>query len=252
MREFSQQELQEIFRAQDELREQGLIVDDKDGKSLVDHNAERIGAYFTSNPQLPVTIATVLAAVEQMKNQLNWKSREQFNFDGIYAGLTSQEKEAFNSWVRPQRLVNHYANNVAILKYLKQSQRYEVNHRTLLQAAVDRIAPQLEWEPLPRQVSERGHKDDGSGFLSKDHDPQYRAGRLNHAYVEPGSKQDPTPSLDQSEARWREMALALRGNTHSKNAELERIHGRSWRETYELRKKALYKNPVIITKMGAA
>ena len=110
----------------------------------------------------------------------------------------------------------------------------------------------LHFTQAPRRVDPRQYADDGTGFLHDEKNLRYRNGKLNHAHVEPGTKQETMSSLDPSEARWQEMAEALRGNTHSKNAELERIRGKNWRETNELRKKALNANPVIVTKMGVA
>src|SRR5712671_4085549 len=242
MRQFNQDEINAVFQAEQQLRAKGLIVDEADGKEEAAHNAERIMAFFDLNVKTPVTVQNVLAACEQMRDQMKWKPQEQIEFENIYSTLTSQEKDAFDSWSRPQRLINNCANNLAVLKYLKLSQRYEVNARTLLQASAQRIAAQLEWEPAPEQSSGRPrHADDGTGFLHQDKNPRYRNGRINHAYVEPGSKeadkQQPT-----SDSWQRVTEILARSGTHSQQAQLQAIInqnlGKQWREIHSLVQKA--------------
>jgi hypothetical protein len=235
-RQYTQQELQHFVEAEHILRTKGLIVDDEDGKTLVNHNAERIAAYFDLNPQTSINVQTVLKACEDMHAQMRWKPEEQIAFQNIYATLNPQEKQAFNSWVRPQRLINNDRNNAAILVYLKQNQRYEVNHRTLLQASVDRIATQLEWQPTPKTVDPRRHTDDGSGFLRDEKNPRYRNNRINHAYREPGTE---APKATTPASAWQQLAEGLlRQGTHSQQAAYREIHDRgiaqnkSFREIY--------------------
>jgi hypothetical protein len=235
-RQYTQEELQHFVEAEHILRTQGLIVDDKDGKDLVNHNAERIAAYFDLNPQTSINVQTVLKACEDMHDQMRWKPEEQIAFQNIYATLNPQEKQAFNSWVRPQRLINNDRNNAAILVYLKQNQRYEVNHRTLLQASVDRIATQLEWQPTPKTVDPRRHTDDGTGFLRDEKNPRYRNNRINHAFKE---RQQEAPTQATPPDAWRQLAdTLLRHGTHSQQAAFRQIYetgisaGKSWRTIY--------------------
>ena len=97
-REFSEQEQQAIIQAEQQLRANGLIVDDADGKEQMDHNAERILAYFDLNKTTPVTVQSVVAAVQQMKDQLNWKTPAQMEYDKAYGALTSDQQNQFGSW----------------------------------------------------------------------------------------------------------------------------------------------------------
>jgi hypothetical protein len=231
---YNEHELQQFINAEHPLRTRGLIVDEKDGKESVDHNAERIGAYFDLNPQTPINVQAVLKACDNMREQMHWKPEDQIAFENIYATLNPQEKQTFDSWVRPQRLINNDRNNAAILEYLKQNQRYEVNHRTLLQASADRIPAQLEWQPIPERVDTRQHVDDGSGFLRDDKNPRYRNGKLNHAYKEPGTETPKVSTPDQS--GWQELCQKmLSSGPHSRQAEMLRLYttpGKTYREIY--------------------
>jgi hypothetical protein len=212
-------------------------VDDNDGMSLVNHNAERIAAYFHLNVQNPINVQTVLKACDDMRDQLRWKPEDWVRFENIYATLNSQEKQAFDSWVRPQRLINSHRNNAAILEYLKQNQRYEVNHRTLVQASVDRIPMKLEWQPIPERVDTRQHVDDGTGFLRDEKNPRFRNGKINHAYKEPGIQE--TPKVNTPTDAWQQLTEGLlRTGAHSQQAAYREIYERglaqrkSFREIY--------------------
>jgi len=249
MREFTKQELNAVAQAEQQLREQGLILDNEDGKEAADHNAERVSAFFELNRHVPVTVESVLAAVQQMRDQLRFKLQEQVQFERLFNNLGQDEQRAYKAF-RQSGLIDDHHNGAMLLGFLA-GRKMPVDHSNLVYA-LKGIAPQLHWEQREQVSSGRpGHEDDGKGFLPEEKNPRYRNGKLNHAYDEPGSKQAVNSQLNPSEARWREMAEALRGNTHSKNAELQRIHGRSWRETYELRKRALNANPAIVTRMGA-
>jgi hypothetical protein len=232
-RQYTQEELQQFIEAEHILRTRGLIVDDQDGRASVNHNAERIAAYFDLNPQTSINVQTVLKACEDMRDQMRWKPEEQIAFQNIYATLNPQEKQAFDSWLRPQRLINNDRNNAAILAYLKQNQRYEVNHRTLLQASVDRIATQLEWQPIPDRVDNRQHQDSGS-FSPKVNDRSVVGGRRNHAFNNEPERGAPKVA---SPDAWQEMCQKMLGvGPHSRQAEFLAIYtspGKTFRQIYQ-------------------
>lgn len=221
-RKYSQQELQQFIEAEQVLRTRGLIVDEKDGKEFVDHNAERIAAYFDLNFHIPISVQTVLKACDDMRDQMRWKSEDQTAFENIYTTLSPQERQAFDSWLRPQRLINNDRNNALILEYLKLSQRYEVNHRTLLQASVDRIPLQLEWQPILERVDIRQHQDTGS-FAPKTNDRSVVGGRKNHAYQFEGNREVPKPAAPDA---WQEMCanILLGSYSHSQQAALKNLY----------------------------
>src|SRR6267154_1048809 len=98
MREFSKDELNAVVQAEQQLREQGLIVDNDDGKEAADHNSERISAFFELNTNVPVTIESVLAAVQQMRDQLKFKSPAQMVYDAEYSKLNKTQQDSFGAW----------------------------------------------------------------------------------------------------------------------------------------------------------
>ena len=258
-RQYTQDDINAMTAAETALRARGLIVDEADGAESK-LNADQIVKFFDLNPTIQVTQAAILDAVERMKNQMYWKSAVRIEADEVISHLTPEQKQTALEWFKRQkRLVTDgdegYKNVAEIIGWLV-ARKYPITEQSLQTALtnVQNTRGTITWKPAPTQESQGrpGHKDDGQGFMNKGTDPRYRGGKLNHAYQEPGSKQETPKNLDPSEAQWKAMAEALRGNTHSKNAELEHIHGRTWRETYELRKKALNVNPVTITRMGAA
>jgi hypothetical protein len=222
-----------LVAAENELREAGLSVDDPTEGV---HNADILKAFFDSNPQAAMTPQNIRAAcMGVLKAQLHWLDSEQVEFNKIWAILSSTEQAAFTAWQRPRRLINNLSNNLAVLRYLKLSQKYTVDSRTLLQASADRIAASLEWEAAPIVADPRQHTSSGA----PKEDPRYhKDGRRNHAYREPGSKKE-APKNSTPDA-WETMAnkLANQGVTHSQQAafrqtlEQGRVQGKSYRQIY--------------------
>lgn len=66
------------------------------------HNVERITAFFNLNVHVPVTVQSIVAAVEQMRNQMKFKSAIQQAFDKIAAQLLDQGRDLL-SWIPRQR-----------------------------------------------------------------------------------------------------------------------------------------------------
>ena|ERR1700680_3220403 len=233
MRQYTQQEINALVQAEAELRSQGLDVDGKIGEQ----NADTVKNYFEQNLSVTVTTQSIRVAVfGVLKEQLHWLTQEELAFNNIWATLSSQERDAFNSWVRPRRLIDNLSNNTTILRYLKESQRYPVDAHYLALASTQRIASQLEWEPEPRPVDPRQHTDNASRF-SKDRDPSMRGGKKNHAYVEPGTKE--TPKTNAPVEAWESMTRGLLGyGSHSQQAALQQVcdqaraSGKEWRQVY--------------------
>jgi hypothetical protein len=230
---FTQLEATAFAQAEPELRAAGLDVDDpKNGAA----NADLVASFFDQNPQASVTVQSIRAAVfGVLKDKLVWKSLDEVEFAKVWVTLTSLEQGNFNSWQRPARLINNLRNNLAVLRYLKESQHYPVDAHYLELASTQRIAPQLEWEFAPR-IDPRQHKSDGS-FMPKDSDPNIRAGRRNHAYQEP-SKQE-APKTNAPVDAWETMAKNMLGyGSHSQQIALKQVFdqaraaGKEWRQVY--------------------
>jgi hypothetical protein len=221
-------------------------------------NVIAIGDYIIDLWKEEITEHTLSVALEKLREagRITFYTPVQAKYKKI-AAEDIERANQLNAWFHSQANTSllkdgdeGLENQAALLVELRGR---EISQKTI-QDAAGRLSYRsgLHFVPVSRPVDPRQHKDDGSGFLRDEKNPRYRNGRINHAYQEPGSQQETPKNLDPSEARWREMAEALRGNTHSKNAELERIQGKNWRETYELRKKALNVNPVTIGKFGVA
>jgi hypothetical protein len=230
------------------------IVNDESQAGLA--NGDQIGNYIVFQWGEDITPATLAVALEKLRDRIAFYTPAQAKYK-VIADEDITRANKLDDWFKGPgntSLVKTgeeaFENSAALLIELRGREISAKN----IHDAIGRISFKsgLHFVPSPRRMDPRQHQDQGEGFISKDADPHYRRGKLNHAYQEPGSKQEAPKSLDPSEAQWRAMAEALRGNTHSKNAELEGIHGKNWRETYELRKRALNVNPVTITKFGVA
>src|SRR6266700_8076506 len=102
MRDLTQTEINEVLQAEQKLRHSGLIVDEADGKEDMDHNTERILAFFDLNVNTPVTVQTILSACEQMRDQLRWKSGAQMEYEKLYNQLAKSQQDQFGSWWHKQ------------------------------------------------------------------------------------------------------------------------------------------------------
>src|SRR5882762_4504768 len=168
-REFSQQEEQIVLQAVEQLRAEGLIVNDVDGTTEVNHNAERIMAFFDLNLTIPVTVKTVLEACQQMKNQMKWKSRLQMEYEQLYNQLTKDQQDQFGGWWHSFSTKNTivtegeqgYQNAVSVLKWSKGR---SLDSRTLDLAVSNLLQSRgMHLVPIREQVSSGrpGHTDDG-------------------------------------------------------------------------------------------
>jgi hypothetical protein len=244
-REYTQQELQQIIEAENILRTRGLIVDDKDGKELAAHNAERIAAYFDLNLQTPIDVATLLKACDDMRDQMYWKSAAQMEADEVISHLKPDQAQIALGWFKRQtRIVTEgdegYKNVAEVIGWLI-ARKYAITEQGLQTALTNVQATRgtITWKEAPKQESQGrpGHKDDGSGFLRDEKNPRYRNGKINHAYQEPGKQE--APKNNTSVDAWESLAKQLlnRG-THSQQAAFRATYdhavaqGKSWREIY--------------------
>jgi hypothetical protein len=232
--------------------EHRIITDGEAGNA----NGNQIGEYIAVTWGEDITPATLAVAFEKLRDRLTFYTPAQAEYKMV-ADQEPDRASQFNAWFTSRAntsLVTDgeegFQNETILLAELRGR---DINPKNI-QDAIGRASFKsgLHFVQAPRPVDPRQHKDDGSGFLRNEKNPRYRNGRINHAYVEPGSKQETQKNLDPSEAQWRSMAESLCGNSHSKTAEIQRIHGKNWRETYELRKKALNTNPVLVNRYGAA
>ena len=248
MRQYTNQELHQFIEAESGLRDKGLIVDDEDGKAFVEHNAERISAYFDLNPQTPINVQTVLKACEQMRSQMHWKSPAQMEYDAVYALLTPAEKDTFGAWwfspsTKKTILIDGeegFSNAAKILKWMRGKSFTAQNFHL----AISNLASthgSLYWAQTPKQPDPRQHSGDASFMKKSDTNLTARdhaARRTADAASASGNK--PAPATD-----YRKLAESVTtGRTHSDSLRLQKFFvirpGTSeidWQETYLQRKR---------------
>jgi hypothetical protein len=228
MREYTQQELQAVMEAEQQLRVRGLIVDDSDGKDAVAQNSERISAFFELNKNVPLTVQTILAACEQMREQMRWKSSAQVEYETLYNQLSQAQKDQFGAWwfspsTKKTILIEGeegFNNAVKILQWMRgrtfDSQTFNL--------AVTNLASThgLHWAPTPRRTDPRQHQQDGKGFMSKDSvnltARDHAAKRAAQSAVAAGDK-PAAPATD-----YRALAESTTtGRTHSDSLRLQKL-----------------------------
>ena len=239
MREFSQQELQAVMQAEEQLRAQGFIVDNEDGKEAADHNSERISAFFELNKNVPVTVESVLAAVQQMRDQLRFKPQEQVQFERLFKNLGQDEQRAYKAF-RQSGLIDDHHNGAMLLGFLA-GRKMHVDHSNLVYA-LKGIAPQLHWEEREQVSSGRpGHTSDGKGMFSKD-DTNLSARdhqkRTQAAADTAAGRTTPTPGTD-----YVKLCDEIRASTHSKTEQLRKMFVTNgseidYEQTYYARRRA--------------
>src|SRR6267378_6194639 len=153
MRQFTEQELNAVVQAEQQLRAQGLILDNDDGKEAADHNSERVSAFFELNKNIAVTVESVVAAVQQMRDQLRFKPQEQVQFERLFNNLGQDEQRAYKTF-RQSGLIDDHHNGAMLLGFLA-GRKMHVDHSNLVYA-LKGIAPQLHWEQREQVSSEIG------------------------------------------------------------------------------------------------
>ncbi len=218
-REFSQQELQAVMQAEAQLREQGLIVDNDDGKEAADHNSERISAFFELNTHISVSVESVLAAVQQMRDQMRFKPQEQVQFERLFNILGQDEQRAYKAF-RQSGLIDDHHNGAMLLGFLA-GRKMHVDHSNLVYA-LKGIAPQLHWEEREQVSSGRpGHTSDGKGLFSKS-DTNLSARDHQKLSAEAAAKASGKPTPAQG-TDYRALADSVQGSTHSKTEQIQKM-----------------------------
>ncbi len=248
MRQFSEKDVAAIDEAEKQLRVQGkfLISDPKDGQENVDHNVERIGAYFTLNSSIPVTVETVLKAFDLMSDQLRWKSKAQVDYETAYNALSRSQQNSFGAWWFTQKHVlilegdGGYDNAAAILHWMK-GRSFDPRQFAL---AVSNLAATRGLHMVHQSSFHPGrHSGSDASFMKKSEtnltERDHATNRAADAAAASGNKQ-PAPTTD-----YRALAEAITtGRTHSDSEKLERMFVMKpatsdvdWEQTYSRRRK---------------
>jgi len=247
MREFSQQELQAVMQAEEQLRAQGFIVDNDDGKEAADHNSERVSAFFELNKNVPVTVESVLASVQQMRDQLKFKSSAQMVYEKEYQALSPSDQNAFGAWwFSPSTKMTiviegdeGFSNAAHIIQWSKGR---TFDARTFDLAVSNLTATQgLHLAPYREQVSSGrpGHEPSGPFAPKSDANLSAREAAARRATASSGK---PTPAQGTD---FRALADAVQGRTHSDTENIHRMYvmkpGTSnvdYEKTYHARRRA--------------
>lgn len=248
MREFTEQEQQQIFEAERELRESGLDVDHENAT----HNANLILNYFDRNLNLPVTKASIYKFIEANKQQFAWLSSARREYEKV-AASNPTAAAALTNWLQTQKkLVNTgdegFENASLILGALqgREATWQNISH------AEDRIlhnpGRQLVYIAQPRRtepVSAAAKADDGTPFLSgnlvKNADGSFRSKTpAEQARDREAAERQSQPTRQAEPDAWETLCIQLcnYGSRHSQKAAMKETfdrgvaNGKSFREIY--------------------
>ena len=240
-REYTQQELQNFQAAEKELRARRLVSDEVDGKQEMAHNAERILAYFESNPQIPVTVQSILEACELMKDQLHWLSQAEIAYNAAYRSLSKADQDSFGAWwfTSGKKYVETdgergFENATKIISWAKGRSFTPAT----FDLAVSNLASSqgLHFQTLKAQPNPRQHVSDGKSFAPKS-ETNLSAREASKARQ---SRAKTTPAPSQSNAEpdsWKILCdNLLRDGRHSQQSAMKELYqargSKSWRELY--------------------
>lgn len=266
-RQYSESDFQQMTEAENKLIEAGM---DFSTPEAATKHANLIGDYLRANPNVPVTVATIINFVNANNTNFVWRTTAQREFDKIVATVGQDKAQQVMGQLlrqgRPGMLANTgdqlFENATLLLAEIGSGR--EINDTTIAQAAGrinSRPGKPLHYVPMPRQVPQRTveamKNDDGTPFISgsdmvkiygkdgkvvgmrsKNHAEWKSAQR---ALEEAKNRPSPQSELSQEEQRWREMAANLlnSGYNHSEQKQIKDAYDAavnqnlSWRKTYE-------------------
>jgi hypothetical protein len=248
MRQYSEQELNQITAAEEELdRKHGLML--LDNSPAAKANALVLTEYFNNN-NVPMSVSSMVAAAYALKDKLDWKSPAQVEFSEVLARLEPAQCLAVNSWFKKQSRLKTDGDEG--LRNLNQIVSWLLNRRyAVTEAGLDMALTNVQnnsnrklfWHEGPKQ-----DRDIWNGKLNhariQNNEPSmgiepvqgfHPNGRRNHAFksnAEEPSK--PEPKVDS----WKQIVdlCMRRWTTHGQQATLRAEYdrgiatGKSWRE----------------------
>ena len=241
-RQFTEQEVQAANQAEQQLRAQGLILEV--GKEDAAHNSERIVAYFELNKNVPLTVETLLSAVQQMKDQMKWKSGPQMAYEKEYNQLTKAQQDQFGSWWYQKKNVlvldndEGYENAAKILTWCR-GRNFEARTFDL---AVSNLAGSRGLN-FVRESSFRGGKHSGSdaSFMKKSEVNLSVRDHASRRAADAAAASGTKPSSPD----YRALAESITtGRTHSDSLRIQRFYVNKpgsteidWEQTYLQRRR---------------
>jgi hypothetical protein len=247
MRQYSDQELNQIAAAEEELdRKHGLMLLDNGPSAKA--NALVLHEYFNHH-NTPISVSSMVAAAYTLKDKLDWKSPEQVEFAEVLARLEPAQCLAVNSWFKKQsRLKTDGDEGLRNLNQIVSwllNRRYAVTESGLDMALTNvqnNSSRKLFWHEGPKQDRDIWNGKLNHARLPNNDQPKrtevvqefHANGRRNHAFksnVEEPSKSEPKVDA------WKEIAdlYLRRWTTHGQQATLQAEYdrgiaaGKSWR-----------------------
>src|SRR5580704_14862198 len=188
MRQYSEQELNQMATAEEELdRKHGLIL--LDNSPTAKTNAIVLSDYFNKH-DVPVSVSSMVAAAYVLKDKLDWKSPAQVEFSEVLARLEPAQCLVVNSWYKKQSRLKTdgdegLCNINQIVSWLL-NRRYAITESGLDMALTNvqnNSRRPLFWKDSPKQSRE------------------HVAGKPNHAFHQEKPKAAPAQSEFHSNGR---------------------------------------------------
>jgi len=230
-KEYTAQDIEQVNRAEEQLRAKGL---DEGTERIVD----LLDRYFQANQAVPVTAAAIVKLVEAQPG-LKWLSAAELEYRRIAAENPAAAQQIWD-WMakqgKPGTLVNQqgdqFFQNMSLL--LLTLRGYDINPKTI-QDAENRIAnkpgSKLHYVQAPRRemgtITEAAKNDDGVPFLGRNlNEPEWvkRSRARSERDAKEAANQPSSTSLRAIAAREAQSkAEELRGNTHAETEQLQRV-----------------------------
>jgi len=247
MRQYSDQELNQIAAAEEELdRKHGLIL--LDNSPTAKANALVLNEYF-NNHNVPVSVSSMVAAAYALKDKLDWKSPAQVEFSEVLARLEPAQCLVVNSWHKKQNRLktdgDEGLRNINQIVSWLLNRRYAVTESGLDMALTNvqnNGSRKLFWHEGPKQDRDIWNGKINHARFQTDEPTHAESvqefhpnGRRNHAFkANKDEPRKPEPKVD----AWKEIVdlYMRRWTTHGQQATLQGEHdrgiatGKSWRE----------------------
>ena len=248
MRQYSEQELNQISAAEEELdRKHGLML--LDNGTAAKANALVLNEYFNKH-NIPVSVTSMVAAAYTLKDKLDWKSPAQIEFAEVLARLEPAQCLVVNSWFKKQgRLKTDGDEGLRNLNQIVSwllNRCYAVTESGLDMALTNvqnNSSRKLFWHEGPKQDRDIWNGKLNHARLANNDQPKrteavhefHANGRRNHAFK--SNAEEPSKSEPKVDA-WKEIAdlYLRRWTTHGQQATLQAEYdrgiatGKAWRE----------------------
>jgi hypothetical protein len=229
-RQYTAEDIEQIQRAEEQLRAKGL----DEGNERI---ADLLDGYFQTNRAVPVTVPAIFKLIEAQPG-LKWLSPAELDYRRIAAeNPAAAEKLAawFATQGRPGTLVNTgdlYFQNASNL--LQELHGRDVNSATIDEAIVrigtprskfsTRKRPPLHFVHQYRPQDPRQHQDDSTGFLGKEvNEPRWKRVQREREARDAANQQSGVSAQSVVVREAQQKAEQLRGNTHSESEQLARL-----------------------------